>query len=635
MLQETHSTEKWAKRWRTEWGGKAWFAHGTSNSEGTAILCQRNFNFEIKDAIKDPEGRFILARGRLSGEKILLASVYGPNIDDPEFYQNLFNKIDETGISHKIIGGDFNLVRDQSLDRTSGYHKNVQAAQVLNQSIEQLNLIDIWRELKTAPGYTWRRVHPYLLAECLDMIFIDQSMVQFVNQVNISHGYRSDHKIVDITLQYNINPRGPGYWKLNTSLLKDNDYVQKINQLLNIELAQESNYSSKRTHWEIIKLTVRSSTLQFAARKAKSRANKIEALQRKITYWQNEGSITLFPKVEKRIADLTNELNKLQVQRTEGAILRSKADFAELGEKPTKYYYNLEKSRFNKKTIQRLKVDNQYITNDKQIGEALTRYYKNLYTSNHTVDKIYLQSLDTPKLPDQQRKELDKDITQLEVAQAIRDLPNNKVGGTDGLPIQFYKMFYPKLKNFLYELLVEIIKEGQLHLSARQGIISLLEKTGKDPLLIENWRPISLLCSDYKIFAKIIAKRLQATLQDLLHYSQTGFLKHRNIAENIMKLQSVYHYCESEQKSAVLLSFDFKKAFDIVSWEAIVLTFQHFNFGHNFINMIKILYNNISSCVFNNGYWTQHFLLQKSTRQGCPASSLIFNTVVKLLGHKI
>ena len=122
--------------------------------------------------------------------------------------------------------------------------------------------------------------------------------------------------------------------------------------------------------------------------------------------------------------------------------------------------------------------------------------------------------------------------TQAEIALAIRNLKTKKVPGTDGLPADFYKIFYGKIKDFLFDPFTEILEKGELHLSARWGIIALLEKTGRKRLFIKNWRPISLLNTDYKILAKIIAGRLQSAVMEFISETQTGLIKGRLLGEN-------------------------------------------------------------------------------------------------------
>ena len=283
----------------------------------------------------------------------------------------------------------------------------------------------------------------------------------------------------------------------------------------------------------------------------------------------------------------------------------------------------------------RLRENGQIIYDQKEIQKNLTNYYRKLYTTEVKVDNQKVSDIVTPKLNEAESKSLDRPLTIPELGQAVKDLKNGKVGGVDGILIEFYKAFWGKLKYFMYELFCEIIADKKLHLSARRGIISLLEKIDKDPLALDSWRPISLLCADYKILAKVIARRLQEQMEKLIHNTQTGFMKCRNLGENTLRMMSLIEECENNQGSAVVISFDFRKAFDCLEFKAIDYAVAKFNVGQEFRSWIAILYTEIYSCVINNGFWGDWFQLERSTRQGCLASALIFALVIELLGCKI
>ncbi len=72
-----------------------------------------------------------------------------------------------------------------------------------------------------------------------------------------------------------------------------------------------------------------------------------------------------------------------------------------------------------------------------------------------------------------------------------------------------------------------------------------------------------------------------------------------------------------------MTAFDFEKAFDSLSWKFLIKTLQSFNLGESFINWVKTLYSNISSCVLNNGFSTQLFDVQRGVRQGDPLFSYL------------
>ena len=98
--------------------------------------------------------------------------------------------------------------------------------------------------------------------------------------------------------------------------------------------------------------------------------------------------------------------------------------------------------------------------------------------------------------------------------------------------------------------------------SQRQSVITLLEKSEKDRLLIRNWRPISLLNLDYKIAAKSIATRITEVLSKLIHHNQSGFIKGRYIGESIRIIEDVMEFTKRKDIEGLLISVDFEKAFD-------------------------------------------------------------------------
>ena len=80
--------------------------------------------------------------------------------------------------------------------------------------------------------------------------------------------YKSDHSIVTLSIDSNVYNRGPGYFKLNNSLLLDSDYQQRIKENIN-DIAEINKNANPNTLWEIIKGTVRNETIKYATAKKK------------------------------------------------------------------------------------------------------------------------------------------------------------------------------------------------------------------------------------------------------------------------------------------------------------------------------------------------------------------------------
>ena len=113
----------------------------------------------------------------------------------------------------------------------------------------------------------------------------------------------------------------------------------------------------------------------------------------------------------------------------------------------------------------------------------------------------------------------------------------------------------------------ECFEKGEMSRSEKHAVITLLEKSGKDRVLLENWRPISLVNIDTKIMSKVIAARVKKMLPKIIHYNQTGYVKDRFIGETIRSIFDIMYFTAEENILGLLLFIDFQRAFDSVEWE--------------------------------------------------------------------
>ena len=167
--------------------------------------------------------------------------------------------------------------------------------------------------------------------------------------------------------------------------------------------------------------------------------------------------------------------------------------------------------------------------------------------------------------------------------------------------------------------------------SQRNGIITLLPKKDKDPLYVKNHRPISLLNTDYKIIAKVMANRLKVCLHQIIHEDQTGFMKGRNIGSNIRTIIDVIEYCDANQIPESIILLDIEKAFDSVDHDFLFQVLHYFNFGDSFISWIKSFYNKRKSYIRNNGFISETINMDRGIFQGCPISPLLFLCAIEVL----
>ena len=263
----------------------------------------------------------------------------------------------------------------------------------------------------------------------------------------------------------------------------DSDYTDAINDIIERETEQK-NAPTIKQRWELIKLEVTNFSVEFSKKKQKSKRLKLEVLEKKLKRLHEElqtKSPTDFKDTEEQIRLVKHEIANLMKEKTNSAILRARANWAKHSDLPTKYFLNLEKCNYHKKTLYRIMTpDGKVINDEKLILNELRTFYKKLYTSTGVVDFSYLDQLhNIPKIPQDIRDQLDQQPTVQEIEETLADFKNNKCPGTDGLSANFLKFFWPKLKDFIHSLFQEIKKTGEFHLTARRSIISLLEKMGK------------------------------------------------------------------------------------------------------------------------------------------------------------
>ena len=205
------------------------------------------------------------------------------------------------------------------------------------------------------------------------------------------------------------------------------------------------------------------------------------------------------------------------------------------------------------------------------------------------------------KLSEEQKQSCEGEISLEEFKSILESFQKNKSPGNDGIPIAFYKTCWNLISDSFIECVNESFKFGEMSCTQRKAVITLIEKQGKDRTLMENWRPISLINVDAKIISKVIAARVKDVLPNIIHHNQTGNVKDRYIGETVRSIFDIMEFTDNENIPGILIFIDFRKAFDNLEWHYLFSCLKAFNFGPDFINWVRTFYQNIQSCVINNG----------------------------------
>ena len=127
-----------------------------------------------------------------------------------------------------------------------------------------------------------------------------------------------------------------------------------------------------------------------------------------------------------------------------------------------------------------------------------------------------------------------------------------------------------------------------MSIEQKLAILRLLPKGEKDTKAIKFLRPISLLNTSYKIYAKVLSNRLEPSMKKLIDPAQNTYIKKRNIGHNIRNIADLIDFANKTKNIAFVLFADFEKAFDSVSWTFLFKIMHKLEYGERFINYIKI-----------------------------------------------
>ena len=190
----------------------------------------------MHNTFRDNNGNVLLLDIEIEKHRITMVNLYGPNKDDPNFYEELNNTVLKYGNRDIIMMGDWNLLLNPAIDGKNYKHvNNPNAREKVFKLINDLNLYDVWREENTEKHlYTWKRkVQPGIIQMGrLDFFLVSETLIQFSHDEDISHGYRSDHSLISLSLQFNKSPQGKTFWKFNSSLLNNIEFVKEVKEVI-------------------------------------------------------------------------------------------------------------------------------------------------------------------------------------------------------------------------------------------------------------------------------------------------------------------------------------------------------------------------------------------------------------------
>ena len=642
-IQETNWDEEKVKEVREGWNGDLFYNNGARDARGVAIMIKKDKVEDVREVYKDRTGRILVTEFRYGKSNFRLINIYVPNIEKDK--RSILEELAGLIVGRCLIVGDFNI-KCSRLDVGKGVEFRWEKSRgMLMEIMRDKGLLDVWRyENPEKREFTRRQMREGVLKQSrIDLVLVQEEIIKYIDSMRHQVNSFSDHDGVRFRIMVGKKEVGGGMWILNAGYIEEEEYKQQIKEVLdgeNERIKEEAENDrvdySIGERWEVMKNRIKSISIRYS-KKRKERIMKEEnglreRLRVELGRAEDEEGYSAENYIEVKM-----ELERYEREKCRGAILRAKAKYVLEGEKCTGYFLGLEKRKQCRTYIHEIKKREGVVTEDYvEILERVQEFYEELYTRGGVDEGKIEEVLDSVVcgLSEADRSFCDREINEKEVMEAIEGLNSGKSPGSDGIGIEWYKVYKHDVSPILVEVFREMERTGVVQDRMVEGVITILYKKGSK-LDLENYRPISLLNVDYKILTRILANRMKRVIGEVVQPTQCYSIPGRDIADTIGTIRDVIEHMKRDRIGGVVVGIDWNKAFDRVEHEFLFRVLEKFGFGEKMVGWVRRLYGSARSCVKVNGVLTDFFEVERSVRQGCPLSALLYALSVEPLATLI
>ena len=439
--------------------------------------------------------------------KVHLVNIYGIPVakgiprEKYEFYEKMDVQVNSN--SPIIMAGDFNCVEDRTLDKCPVPKNNWG---YINKGLEYLKrtheLKDLYRINNPCGKQFTYKAHDSkgrTVQSRLDRFLCTDNFID--SKFEHKQFIFSDHDLVIMKIkQFNRQKFDKGYYRTNTKIF-DKDFFELFqNEWQNLTNAI-SIHDNILDWWMQTKQAL---TERFKARSKyilRSRDKQIKQLNRKLNALrqdlnQNKNKI-------KQYNDTKGMLRQKYMEKYNKQFIQYQAKDMDQGDRCTKHFFRKFKEQRKKTNVQQLTEDGTGITYNQNADKVkvATNFYKKMYNESNTeeiIENVFINNLDI-RLGEQSKNELEQEINEEEIKEAIDKMKKAKVPGIDGIPVEFYTWGWKIVKKQFVEVLQYVQKSEDIHDKFLDGLIAVVHKKG-DTKEIKNYRPLTLLNVDYKIY---------------------------------------------------------------------------------------------------------------------------------------
>ena len=609
-----------------------------------------------------------------NNEITTLVNIYAPNRRSE--HKNFWRKVSAEMTKHNIpkpdfMLGDFNVTED-AIDRMPPKLDNESATSALRECRLEAGVQDQWRHAyPKAREYTYRGMaNRKPIMSRLDRIYVakDKARLTFDWLIEPST-VPTDHWLVTVKYAPKKAPHiGKGRWTLPLRMRKDKESLEWLEnrgrslqeklEHLQQNPEERSPANNPQTLWWNFKVDI----AKWANYEVKIKHYK--SLTRIKNLKKDREEILERPDLEENTemqwheAILADQIEYMEKVVSLNNRERMKAKIALHGEKLGGLWSKLSKTKKPRDMIFRLQIPNttptQYEVRSDRMAELARKYHEELQYDNTNnpmtldLDKKIREILEevpeTQKFRNPEESKLNQNITEEIVEKALKLAKNGSATGQDGCPYELWKKLNQRYEETIKKrrrgfdiigTLTRVFQDIQSHgvepntYFADRWMCPLYKK--KDATKIENYRPITLLNTDYKLLTKALSLQLLDSVGQIIDKDQAGFIPGRSIFDHIRLSRIMTTFAEVAEKNGAIVALDQEKAYDKLTHRYLWKTLETFNLPKRFIDTVKNLYANAHTTVAINGEFSSTYRVTRGVRQGDPLSCFLFDLGIEPL----
>ena len=566
-----------------------------------------------------------------------LLNIYAPSGSNNKqarrelFGQDIFRLVTSSS-SLPILAVDFNSILS-ALDTERNF--NEKKCPALSDLVNGFNYSDAFRFLNpNVKEFTFFRKKS--AASRLDRFYVPQFLIPHLRHVS-HHASLADHHYVlaefelpSLELLDPLPRQEKLYWKLNTSIFQDEDFLENFTDFYRKLQLKITDYDDIAEWWDLgAKPAIKEFCMGVSERLAYVRKNTRQFLFSYLGKVIQKGNW-------KEVARVRKKIKSMLEKESMGFVVRSRFQENLESEKSSLFHMNRENKNFKKSSLQSLKINNQ-VSNDKtKIEEEVLKYFGALFNGQHDRHGVdtgvsfipdftylpnFLQNLS--KLSQSSKTNVVKSLTYDQVKFVIfKKCSKNKSPGLDGIPYEFYQASWEIIGMDFVQVLQCQLDRVRLVESNKHGATRLTSKVDGIPSVWE-LRPITLLNCDYKILSKCFVGMLNPVMGEIIKSGQLCSVDEKNILFGVSSIISSIDYVSAHNVPAYIGSFDMFKAYDRVMLNYLSRVMRAMDFPDKFISWIMMLHEGATTSFLLN-FLTNPIKVLFSIRQGDPLSMILY-----------